>query len=146
MTKIVRTFIWSQTIGAALDIPEFGRHRNATTDDATLPKRLSSSVFAFAAANCDLTVILRCRDCCKHPRAAFGALSSYMHCWSRQLQLESSNWSPAVHVCSHSQRQPIANGSMGSVVSHVLVTSPIFVFISRSAVVMHMCMLAGATG
>jgi len=96
MTRIVTTCIWSQPVGTALDVPDFARHRNATTGDATLSKRLSPTVAALAAANGDLTVRLRCRDCCKHPRAAFGALSSFMHCWPRQLE----------SCCSRLQPQP----------------------------------------
>jgi len=86
MSNIVRASSWSQSVGTAFDITGFARPRNATTGDATLSKRLSPTVVAFAAANGSLTVLLRCRDCCKHPRAAFGALSSLMHCWPRQLE------------------------------------------------------------
>jgi len=96
MTRIVTTTIWSQPVETAIDIPEFARHRNTTTGDATLSTRLSPTVAAFTAANGDLTVTLRCRDCCKHPRAAFGALSWFMHCWPRQLE----------SCCSRLQPQP----------------------------------------
>ncbi len=86
MTRIVTALLWSQPVGTAVDIPEFARHRNATTVDATLSKRLSPTIAAFTAAHGDLTVRLRCRDCCKHPRAAFGAPSLFMHCWPRRLE------------------------------------------------------------
>ena len=103
MTNIVTTLIWIQPVGTALDIPDFARHRNATTGDATLSKLLSPTGAAFAAANGDLTVTLQCRDCCKHPRAAFGALSSFMHCWPRQLESCCSSLQPQ-QASAHSKR------------------------------------------
>ena len=58
MTMIVRAVNWSQFVGIACSNTGFARHRNATTGDATLSKRLSPTVVACATANRDLTVIL----------------------------------------------------------------------------------------
>lgn len=80
MDNIVGASSWSRFALTTFDITGFARHHNATTGDVTLSRRLTATAFGLAVASGSLTVALRCPGCCKRPRAAFGALSSSMHC------------------------------------------------------------------